>query len=52
VELSIYTFPKEKASSKYLVFMNDEARKYHKAPSELSLQVEKGKGQLRPLHVK
>jgi hypothetical protein len=42
-ELLMYTFPKEKASSRYLIFINDEARKKHIAPSELDLRVEKRK---------
>jgi hypothetical protein len=42
-ELLMCIFPKEKASSRYLIFINDEARKHHRAPSELDLRVEKGK---------
>jgi hypothetical protein len=48
-----YTYSrKRKLRTNNLVLMNDEARKYHRAPSEFSLQVERGKGQLRPWHVK
>jgi hypothetical protein len=39
----MYTFLKEKASSRYLIFINDEARKHQRAPSKLDLRVEKGK---------
>jgi hypothetical protein len=43
VELLMSIFFKEKASSKFLIFINDEARKHHRVPLELGLRVEKGK---------